>query len=90
MIQNILNFLNKKALLLIGSGLVLTVLVLAITIRYPITFRIVQCKTTETAYNLHETTYRLSTLLKQSGGATVRLCIQEVIKTHQNNLVEIK
>lgn len=90
MIQNIISFLNKKALLVVGLGLAVTILVLIITIRYPITFRIVQCKTTETAYNLHETTYRLSTLLKQSGGATVRLCIQEIIKTHQNNLVEVK
>lgn len=88
MLSPLLDFLSKNALIAAGIALVCAIALLFTTTAYPLTFRMSMCEIRDNTYELHDTTYRLSTVTQKEGGAIVRLCVKELVRTKQQNLVE--
>ena len=88
MINHLLEYLGKKTWLVVLGLLILLVGVFCLNIYYPLTFKMSYCVIKDEQYSLHDTTYRMSTVLQKEGGATVRLCIKESTRTLRTNLVE--
>lgn len=88
MLQQLFDFLGKQVWVLAVLMLVALLVVLIATISYPLTFTMSMCEVKDSTYILHDTTYRLNTIVQKQGGAVVRLCVKEVTKTRQSNLVE--
>ena len=88
MLQSIIGFLGKRAWVAAIAPLILANLLVFITAAYPITFKMSFCEVKDNTFVLKDTTYRISTVMEKSGGAIVRLCVKEVSKTKQDNLVQ--
>jgi hypothetical protein len=88
MIATILDYLSRNAWIAAALALAGAIALLFTTTAYPLTFRMSMCEVRDNTYELHDTTYRLSTVTQKEGGAIVRLCVREVVRTKQNNLVD--
>lgn len=89
MIATILDHLSKNALVVVSLAIAGAIALILVATAYPITFRMSLCEVRDNTFELHDTTYRLSTVTQKEGGAIVRLCVREVVRTKQDNLVEV-
>lgn len=87
-LKHSLELVGKRIWLFVAGFTVLVAALFSFTFSYPISFKVSQCVQKEEQYQLHDTTYRLKSIVEKSGGASVRFCIRETYRTVKTNLVE--
>lgn len=93
MLQQIFGFIGARSwtvsAILLAVAIALWLGLLGLTVTHSISFRLSRCEVRDNTFELHDTTYRLSMTSQKEGGAIVRLCIRESVKTKKDNLVEV-
>jgi hypothetical protein len=86
LIKAALEFLGKKTWLILGFIVLLPALLLGFTFFHPFSIKLSTCLQKDSTYILHETTYKVKSIAETSGGASVNVCVKEVIKTIKTKL----
>lgn len=88
MLQSVIDFLGKRLWIVAIALPIVAIVLFFITTAYPVTVKLSYCEVKDNTVVLHDTTYRVSTVMEKTGGAVVRLCVREVSRTKQDNLVQ--
>ncbi|AFZ60744.1 hypothetical protein H6G54_19345 [Anabaena cylindrica FACHB-243] len=81
LIKAALEFLGKRTWLILCFVVFLPSLLLGFTFFHPFSIKLSTCLQKDSTYILHETIYKVKSIVETSGGASVNLCVKEVIKT---------
>ena len=88
LIKALLEFIGNKLWILISLLLISSASLFLFTFNHPLSFKLYTCTIKDETYLLHESSYRVKSVVETNGGASVHLCITEKTKTLKNNLVE--
>ena len=88
LLKALLEFIGNKLWVIISIVLISSASLFIFTFNHPLSFKLYTCTIKDETYQLHESSYRVKSVVETNGGASVHLCISERTKTLKNNLVE--